>query len=76
MSRYGVFRSVRAPDCATGTRPRTHSPDLEAAIRSGRMIDEDEFGLRPGSRPHRETPSLKLLPSMRVNQPDIQGSFS
>ncbi len=76
MARYGVFRSVRAPDHATGTCPRTHAPDLEAAIRSGRMIDEDEFGLRPGPRPRREAPSLKLLPSMRVNRPDRQGAFS
>lgn len=44
-ARRWAFRSVRSGKPGPTLAATKYSPALEAAIRSGRMIDEEEFGL-------------------------------
>ncbi|WP_316650791.1 hypothetical protein [Ovoidimarina sediminis] len=47
-----------------GTR---YTPDLMAAIRSGQVIDEDDWGLREPDHSPQDDLTLDLMPHMRVD---------
>jgi hypothetical protein len=61
-----AFRSTRSVNDLPKVAPKKYSPALEAAIRAGRMIDEDEFGLRKTGTHENPSQALELTQSMRV----------
>ena len=65
-ARRWVFRSVRSGNRVSTLAGSKYSPALEAAIRSGQMIDEKEFGLCKGLTVENTAQSLELARSMRL----------
>ena len=65
-ARRWAFRSVRSGKPGPTLTPTKYSPALEAALRSGRMIDEEEFGLCSSRSAENTAQPLELSRSMRV----------